>query len=61
MDHITVLGHSGQAVSDIARQRLDCLPDTTTGTGKLLCYVLLSIYSVYIMYVCIVYVSTMCV
>jgi DNA polymerase II small subunit/DNA polymerase delta subunit B len=29
-DGVTVLGHSGQPVTDIARQRLDCMPSAKT-------------------------------
>jgi hypothetical protein len=31
-DGVAVLGHSGQPVSDIARQRMDCLPSAKPAT-----------------------------
>jgi hypothetical protein len=33
-DGVTVLGHSGQPVTDIARQRLDCLPSAKAAAVK---------------------------
>lgn len=32
-DGVEVLGHSGQPVTDIARQRLDCMPSAKEGAA----------------------------